>query len=156
MTEPKMKLDALRRGLDEVLEEAMQADGAAFGKIRVATPDDSTLEIQVQRGLSDAFVNEFRVVEIGDSCPAATAARLKRRVAIPDVARQSQNDPFVVAVREEGVRALQTTPIIAAQGRVVGTLSTLFTHAYHVSTASAIVLDHCARRAAALIEDHES
>ena len=129
----------------------MQLDGAAFGKIRVARPADGTLEIEVHRGLSDSFVDAFRAVSPEDSCPSARAARTGKRIAVPDILRQPKDDPFLNAIRDEGVRGMQATPIVATDGRVVGTLSTLFRSVYAASTVSALVLDHLARRAGALI-----
>lgn len=142
----------LRHGLQQILDEAMDLDGAAFGKIRIAKPADGVFEIAVQRGFSDRFVEAFRTITRDDECPSARAARTGKRVAVPDVARQAAQDPFLAAARDEGVRGMQATPIVTANGRVVGTLSTLFRHAYGISIASALVLDHHARRAAALIE----
>ena len=141
----------LRRALLEILDEAMQLDGAAFGKIRLARPGDGALEIEVHRGLSDGFVHAFRAVAPDDSCPSARAARARKRIAVPDVMRQGADDPFLNAIRDEGVRGMQATPIVSPDGRVVGTLSTLFRGAYAASTVSALVLDHLARRAASLI-----
>ena len=141
----------LQRALLEILDEAMQLDGAAFGKIRVARPADGTLEIEVHRGLSDGFVRAFRAVSPDDACPSARAARTGKRVAVPDIMRQQTDDPFLNAIRDEGVRGMQATPIVHHDGRVLGTLSTLFRSAYAASTVSALVLDHLARRAASLI-----
>ena len=141
----------LRRALLEILDEAMQLEGAAFGKIRIARPGDGVLQIEVHRGLSDAFVHAYRAVTPDDSCPSARAARTGKRIAVPDITRQPAEDPFLSAVREEGVRGMQATPIVDPDGRVVGTLSTLFRSVYAASFASALVLDHLARRAAALI-----
>lgn len=144
---------ALRRGLLQILDEAMQVDGAAAGKIRVARPDTSTLEIAVQRGFSDGFVEAFRAIASDDACPSARAVRWRKRVTVPDLARQPPDDPFLAAAREEGMRAMQATPILAPDGAVLGTLSTCFRHAYALSAAAALVLDHHASRAAPLIKD---
>jgi GAF domain-containing protein len=150
MTHPS-EGSGLQRALLEILDEAMQLDGAAFGKIRVARPADRTLEIEVHRGLSDGFVQAFRAVTPEDTCPSARAARTGKRIAVPDITRQPTDDPFLTAVRDEGVRGMQATPIVNHDGRVLGTLSTLFRSAYAASTVSALVLDHLARRAASLI-----
>lgn len=144
---------ALRRGLLQILDEAMQLDGAAFGKIRLARPGSRTLEIAVQRGFSDGFVAAFREVTPDDDQPSAVAVRTRRRITLPDLARQPAHDPFVAAARDEGVRAMQATPIVAADGDVLGCLSTCYRTPCAVTTASAIVLDHHARRAATLIKD---
>lgn len=144
---------ALRRGLRQILDEAMQLDGAAFGKIRVANPDSGTFEIEVQSGFSERFVEAFRAVTPEGSQPSALAVRTRRRITLPDLARQPADDPFVAAARDEGVRAMQATPIVAPGGEVVGCLSTHFRKPYSVTVASGLVLDHHARRAATLIRE---
>lgn len=144
---------ALRHGLQQILDEAMQLDGAAFGKIRVARPESRTLEIEVQRGFSRRFVEAFREIAPDEDQPSALAVRTRRRVTLPDLERQPADHPFVAAAREEGVRAMQATPIVGPDGEVVGCLSTSYRHPYSVSSASALVLDHHARRAAELIRD---
>lgn len=143
---------ALRRGLLQILEEAMQLEGADFGKIRVARPDSRTLEIAVQLGFSERFVEAFREITPDDDQPSARAVRTRRRITLPDLARQPADHPFVAAVRDEGVRAMQVTPIVAPDGDVVGCLSTCYRQPCTVTTASALVLDHHARRAATLIK----
>jgi GAF domain-containing protein len=144
---------ALRRGLLQILDDAMQLDGAAFGKIRVARPDSRTLEIQVHRGFSERFVEAFREITPDDHQPSALAARTRRRITLPDLERQPADDPFVAAARDEGVRAMQATPILAPDGKVIGCLSTCYREPCSVTVSSALVLDHHARRAAELIEN---
>jgi hypothetical protein len=143
---------AFRRGLLQILDDAMQLDGAAFGKIRVARPASRTLEIEVHRGFSERFIATFREITPDGHQPSALAVRTRRRITLPDLERQPADDPFVAAARGEGVRAMQATPIVASDGVVVGCLSTCYRQPCAVTVASALVLDHQARRAATLIE----
>lgn len=146
-----MKPDAeLEKLLLEVLDEAMSVDDAASGKIRCVQPDTGCLEIKAQRGFSEEFVRRFRVVEIGDGTPSARAARLRRRVVVPDLAK-SHADPFSQAAETEGFRAVQATPIVDDEGALLGTLSTHFPRAHATSASAGLVLDHCARRAAKIL-----
>jgi hypothetical protein len=119
----------------------------------VARPDSGTLEIEVQRGFSEQFVEAFRAITPDDPQPSAVAVRTRRRIALPDLTRQAVDDPFVIAARDEGARSLQATPIVTPEGKVVGCLSTLYRQPYSVTTASALVLDHQAQRAATLIKE---
>jgi GAF domain-containing protein len=151
--DPNNDKTALRHGLLQILDEAMQVDGAAAGKIRVARAGSSTLEIAVQRGFSEDFVQAFRAISPEDECPSARAARTRKRVIVPDLERQPPADPLVAAVRDAGVRAMQATPLVAPDGAVIGTLSTCFRHVHALSAAAALVLDHHARRAASLIKE---
>lgn len=144
----------LQHKLRPILEDAMRPDGAEFGKIRLAQPDKGTLEVHVHQGFSEAFIETFRELPIDDPAPSAQAARLGRRVTIPDLEKKEQIDSaFLAAALEEGVRAMQATPIVSPSGEVLGTLATHFTKPYLATMASRIVLDFCAARAAAIIED---
>jgi GAF domain-containing protein len=144
----------LQQRLLEVLDEALRVDDAAAGKIRVLDPESGTLEIRAQRGFSERFVNSFRVIDSDDELPSARAFRLRHRVAIPDVAHDGQTKALQEAAREEGFRAMQATPIVDSRGRVIGTLSTHFPTVHRPSSVSALMLDHCAAKAAALLEGH--
>jgi hypothetical protein len=145
--------NALRERLLQVLDEAMQVDGAAFGKIRVVRHDAGVLEIEVHRGFSDRFVETFRAIAPEDPQPSAVAVRTRRRITLPDLTRQPAEDPFVAAARDEGARAVQATPIVAPDGEVIGCLSTFYTRPYSVTVASGLVLDHHAQRAAEVIRN---
>jgi GAF domain-containing protein len=135
-----------------ILDEAMKVDAANCGKIRTFNPQTGALELQVQRGFSDGFVQSFRAVDPDDALASARAFRLRHRVTIPDLRNDPQAQRYLHAALEEGFRAMQATPIVDGGGRVVGTLSTHFPRVHAPSSASALVLDHCATKAAKLIE----
>lgn len=136
----------------EILDEAMRVDHAARGKIRVYNPDSGRLEIRAQRGFSDGFVAEFGAIPQDTSLACARAFRSRRRVTVPDVSRDALPPDYREAARREGFQALQSTPVIGAGGRVIGTLTTHFGQVHLPSTSAALVLDYLSRKAAGVIE----
>ena len=152
MKEEERRKAELSRALLEVLDEAMHVDDAACGKIRVYNPLSGSLDIRVQRGLSDEFVASFGAVREDEPSPCARAFRLKHRVSIPDITQDPRSSVYRAAAEAEGFKAVQATPLITPNGRVVGTLSTHFPKVHHPSGAAATVLDHWAQKAALLIE----
>lgn len=145
--------DRLRRELLAILDESMRLDGAASGKIRIADPATGTLAIAVHRGFTDTFVSQFASISLTDNHPAASAVQGASRVIVNDLLRQSLDSPYFVAMRKEQLRSMQVTPIVGSEGRVLGTLATHFKGPHYVSLSGGLALDHCARRAARVIEE---
>lgn len=152
MTDETQRLEQLEAALLQVLDEAMRVDDAAWGKIRVYNPRTQALEIQAQRGFSDGFVQSFRAIGAGDELACARAFRLRRRVTVANVSTDPLGAPHREPARDEGFKGLQATPLIAPDGRVVGTLSTHFPHVHVPSTAATLVLDYLSSKAAHLID----
>jgi hypothetical protein len=142
----------LHTGLLEILDEAMSADSATRGKIRIFNPQTGGLEIQAQRGFSEEFLDWFGVVKLDEPVACTRAFKLARRVTVKDVATDPLAATFRPVAQAEGFRSLQATPIVGSGGRVVGTLSTHFPRVHHPSKAATLVLDFWSSKAAALIE----
>ena len=142
----------LHAALLRVLDEAMKVDEARCGKIRVYNPESGSLEIRAQRGFSEDFVKSFAAVDPEDVVACARAFRLRHRVTVPDVIADPQSIAYRRPARDEGFKAMQSTPLIGPSGHVVGTLSTHFPRIHHPSRAAGLVLDYCSTKAAALIE----
>jgi GAF domain-containing protein len=142
----------LHAALLEILDEAMHVDRAARGKIRVYNPHTGRLEISVHRGFSDDFVAAFGAIERDTRLACARAFRLGRRVTVPDVSRDTLPDDYREAARQEGFQAVQSTPLISAGGKVLGTLTTHFEQVHLPSMSASLVLDYLSRKAAGVIE----
>lgn len=142
----------LRTTLLAILDEAMQVDDAARGKIRIYNPDSGRLEVRVQRGFSDGFLDSFGAIAQDEPLACARAFRTRRRVVVADVARDALPEDYRAAARQEGFQALQSTPVIGSGGRVLGTLVTHFPGVHLPSQSAAMVLDYLSRKAAGAIE----
>jgi hypothetical protein len=141
----------IHRRLFDALDEAMGVAAAQWGKIRVLSR--RTLNVEVQRGFSETFLQAFGSIGIDDALPATRALSLGRRVSVPNMADDACAEEYRAVARSEGFRAMQTTPLVASNGEPLGTLSTCFADIYVPSTSVGLVLDHCAARAARIVEN---
>jgi hypothetical protein len=138
--------------LGEILDDAMRVDEARWGKIRLLNATARSLQIAVQRGFGDNFLKVFQSVDVDDNVPAVRALALRRRVSVANLAEDLCSERYRAIANEAGFRAMQTTPMIAADGRLLGTLSTCFDRAYLPSISEGLVFDHCASRAVNLVQ----
>lgn len=142
----------LRHRLDEVLDEAISADDAASGKIRVKDPGTQGLRTCAHRGLSYEYLERFGMHEPDDRSLCAEAVKRRRRVVVPDICRDEQWLELAEQGKCDGFRGMQSTPIVSSAGEIVGTITTLFRGPHRPSKSAELVLDYCARKAADIIE----
>src|SRR5581483_3850996 len=105
-----------------LLSEAMAIQNAVSGKIRLAAPASTDLELFAQRGLSESFTKTFARISPSDAAPSAVAYSLRRRVIVTDVPRDARASLYARASSEEGFSAMQSTPIFGVGGDVIGAL----------------------------------
>jgi len=130
---------SLGRVLDTVLDTALSLLRADLGNIQIADPDAGALRIAVQAGFSAEFLQYFAVVS-DDSSACGRAARDLAQVVIADV----REDPRFAAHREiaatSGFRAVQSTPLVDQDGRLLGMLSTHYPRPYRPPAAELAVM----------------
>ena len=147
---------SVREALLAVLDEAMEVGPARLGNIQVVNLADDALEIVVHRGFQPAFLQRFARVRREDTCCCGRAWRHGRRFAVPSVHLDAGFAPYLDDVLAAGYQAVQSTPIVGNDGKVIGVMSTHFAQPQQPSTAEGLLLDHCAARAARLIEDYRA
>lgn len=135
-----------------VLDDAMRIEAAGWGKIRLLDSMMRSLHVEAQRGFSDDFLQVFGTVSSDEDVPAVRAAKLKRRVTVPNVSEDLCSETYRVVAEQEGFRAMQNTPVLSDDGQLLGILSTCYDHVYLPSMAEAIVFDHCAARVANIVQ----
>jgi len=110
--------------IDTLLKDVVVLHGAEFGDVQLVAGD--ALVIVAQLGLTLPFLRAFRRVSKADGSACGRALRLGRTVVVADVA----TDPEFAAYRHHaeaaGYRAVQSTPIVARSGAVLGVVSTMF------------------------------
>lgn len=129
----------------------MEIDHASFGNIQVFNGDLGGLEIWAQRGFAASFLEYFKKVGPEDLCACGRAMRLRKRVNIPDIIADPFYKPYLDIAARAGFRSVQSTPILNANGELVGMLSTHFSHVHYLSHDDAARLDHFAVAAADII-----
>jgi hypothetical protein len=133
--------------VEAALDAAIGAIGADMGNVQLARPDG--LHIVAQRGFEAPFLDFFAVVhDVRSACSSAMNGG--RRVVITDVATDPlfAGTPTGEIMAKAGVRAVQSTPLVADFGRLLGVLSTHWTTPREVTERMEDVLDHIAHRTA--------
>lgn len=137
--------------IESALDRALSATGARMGNVQLARSDG--LHIVAQRGFAQPFLEFFaRVSHDGSACGAAM--KQCKRIVVADVA----TDPIFAdtvagsVLKEAQVGAVQSTPLLASSGWVLGVLSTHYEDRHTPSERELDHLDEIARRAAYWLE----
>ncbi len=142
----------LNKGLDEILAAAIELLSADFGNIQLFDPNDGVLRIAVHRGFKRPFLEYFREVSAKENAACGRALRSGRRIIIEDVEKDAAFAPHRAVARSAGYRAVQSTPLIARDGRPLGMISTHFRAPHRPGKADLQSLDLYAHQAADFIE----
>jgi PAS domain S-box-containing protein len=140
--------------LNEILTAARSITGADMGNIQLLG-DDGLLRIQVQHGFSRKFLDFFSSVQAGDAATCGVALVNRVRVVVEDLENSSifAGTPALRVLREEGVRAVQSTPLVTRADVLVGILSTHYGAPRTFSERDLRLIDLLARHAADLMEN---
>jgi PAS domain S-box-containing protein len=144
--------DDLRAGLDDILQNVIQATRADLGNIELYDPQSRALEIVAQHGFSPAHLDHFRTVAVGDGSAYERALASGERIVIEDVERDAPFAPHRGIAAAAGFRALQSTILKTRTGGVLGVLSTHFRDPGRPPDRDLRLVDLHARHAANLIE----
>lgn len=145
----------LEAPLTDILDTTIELLRADFGHVQLYDPDRRVLHIAVQRGFNEEVLR--RIAEVGPGNTSASGIALSRdqQVIIEDVA----TGPAYAGVQEiaglSGYHAVQATPLLTTNGRLVGMLSTHFREPRHFSAHDLRLVDICARQAADAINAYQ-
>jgi PAS domain S-box-containing protein len=142
----------LSGALDEVLDAAIALLDADFGNIQLYDPDTNRLDIVVQRGFADGFLQRYRLGNVNDDVACAQALRGGQRVVIDEVQTDAQPVRFRGLAAAAGYRAVQATPLATTTGEVLGVLSTHFRVPHRPSVHALRILDLYALQAVELVD----
>src|SRR5262249_45224632 len=117
--------------LSSALERALRITGEELGNIQLIDWDAGHMEIAVQQGFKDEFLDCFRRVSVRDGCACGRALLLRKPIVIGDVAADRQFAPYLGIAKRAGFGAVQSTPLISMSGALVGMIST---HGWHRPT----------------------
>lgn len=149
-TRPPVRSDNLR-ALTAILDLAVAVTKAHFGSVQVVHRDGS-LRLVAHRGFTPQAAEFFRVIKDDLSCCHA-AFTTRRRVV---VRRVSASPLFTGPARRvmlaANLRSCQSTPIVAADGRVIGIISTHFRAPHRPDARQLRRIDLLARTAAIILQ----
>ena len=138
--------------LQEVLDAAIAIAGADCGTVQLFDPSEETLQIACQRGFPDDWVTNWDHVEKrGGACMTALAAR--QRVIVEDIERtEIFNGAELALLRGQGIRALQSIPLVSRTGHSLGMFSTCHHTPRHFDPDNLSMLELFAQEAATIID----
>lgn len=146
-----VRLPIRRDKVQAALDAALRVTGAPRGNLQLASADG--LRIVAQRGFEQPFLDFFACVR--DEASACGVALMHgRRVIVADVARDPifAGTPAGGVMLQAGARAVQSTPLLAASGEVIGVLSTHYDRPWQPGEHELAMLDDIARTTASWLE----
>jgi signal transduction histidine kinase/ActR/RegA family two-component response regulator len=146
------RLSGLPEGLEEILRSGIELVHADMGNIQLYSRTDRTLRIAAHHGFAPAFLDFFREVTTNDGSACGRSLRSGERVIIPDVDADAAYASFREVARDAGYRGVQSTPLIARDGSVLGVLSTHWRRPHQPGESDLRRLDWYVRQAADFID----
>jgi PAS domain S-box-containing protein len=145
----------LNEGLEEMLRGSIRLMGADKGNVQLVDAR-GVLNIVAQQGFDPPFLELFKEVSVEHNSACARALRTGRRVIIEDVETDEEFAPLRNIAMAAGFRAVQSTPLMARDGRPLGVLSTHFCSVLRPSEHAMRTLGLYVRRAVDFIERHRA
>ncbi|MDM4772702.1 PAS domain S-box protein [Solimonas sp. SE-A11] len=138
--------------LEEILATTMAVQGAEFGALQLWDAASSSLRVVAQQGFDTEFQRRYAVVRADTACACGMAVARRERVIVEDVETEPAYAPSLEEARRAGYRAVQATPLISREGRLVGVLSTHFRRPHRPSEHELKLTDLFAAQAALAVE----
>lgn len=136
----------------ETLQAAVELLHADSGIVQIVHEDVGKLEMISQVGFKQDYCDFFALVDYEDPTPWGQALRTRRRVVIEDVEKDEGFAPHRQIAAKAGYRAVQSSPLLASTGKVLGVLSTHFRAVRGLSEHDEQILDLLTRKASVLLE----
>ncbi len=128
-----------------------------MGSMQVFHPERGELRLLAERGFHPESAAYWQWVRLDSGSTCGMALTAGCRVVVPDIetcdAMVGTGD--LRAYRQSGIRAVQSTPLVARSGRLLGMISTHWRKPYRPTERELLPLDVLARQAADLIERNE-
>jgi PAS domain S-box-containing protein len=142
---------------DHVLDAAIELMSADMGSMQVFHPERGELRLLAERGFHAESAAHWEWVRLDSGSTCGMALSAGSRVVVPDIetceamAGTADFDTY----RRSGIRAVQSTPLVARSGRLLGMISTHWRRPHSPTERELQPLDVLARQAADLIERNE-
>jgi len=114
----------------KVLEGALSVGGADRGNVQLVDPATGSLVIAAEYGFGPEFLEYFEVVH-DDRSACGRAARRHTQTIIADVTTDPGFAPHRAIAAASGFRAVQSTPLLGREGRLIGVVSTHYRHPHY-------------------------
>ena len=137
--------------LQEIMDTAVAIVDAKMGTLQLL--EDDSLRIVAHYGHLQPFLEFFSSAE-SQASACGTAMQCMERVVVEDIEKSSLfvGTPSLDILRNAGVRAVQSTPMISRKGKLLGLLTTQWNIPYSPREHDLWRIDLLARQAAEMIE----
>jgi PAS domain S-box-containing protein len=141
---------------DHVLDAAIDLMSAEMGSMQVFHPERGELRLLAERGFDPESAAHWKWVRPDSVSPCGMALSAGCRVIVPDIeTHEAFARADLDALRRVGIRAGQSTPLVARSGRLLGMISTHWRGPHRPTERELQHLDVLARQAADVIERNE-
>ena len=139
---------------DQILDAAIGVMRSDMASMQVLDEGRGALRLLAWRGFGPEFARTFDRVYQDMNTSCGVAWRGGRRVVVPDVetCHFIVGTPALEDLRKTGIRAAQSTPLVARDGCLLGMISTHWRTPHEPTERDLRLLDVLARQAADLIE----
>jgi len=138
--------------LQEVVEAAIAITRADRGNMQLQDPSSGRLKIVVHSGFGADFLQFFDSVGEGEAACGTAMGRMER-VIVEDVSKSNIfSEAALNVLLQEGIRAVQCTPLVTRHGRFVGMMSAHFNRVHAPAERELRVIDILARQASDILE----
>jgi PAS domain S-box-containing protein len=146
--------EALYEKLIDAAARIMHSDFASMQMLASEPPHEGELLLLAHRGFAPEAASTWQWVRQDARSSCAAALRAGHRVLVPDIEACAfmVGTDDLLAYRQAGIRAMQSTPLLSRNGNMVGMISTHWRVGHEPSERDLRLLDVVARQAADLIE----
>ena len=148
------EIHELRKGLEEVLDAGISLLGADMGHIELLNSATQALELMAHRGFGQDYLAHFKGISASNG--SSRSLHTLSRIIIEDVDANPEFRIYRAAAAMGGYRALISTPLIGADRKPIGVISTCFRQPHRPSEQELGWLDLYVQRAALFIERVQS
>lgn len=138
----------------DMVEAAIAITRADKGNIQILDLSTGKLKLAAQKGFGLRFLKFFELVDIEKAATCGAAIEKMERVVVEDITYSPglfESEALDVLL-DEGVRAIQSMPLVSPSGKLLGVISTYFIQAYFPDERELMLIDILARQAADTIE----
>jgi PAS domain S-box-containing protein len=146
--------DSAEKLFDHIVRAAMRLMKSDAASLQIFDPDSNALRLLAHRNLHSESADFWRSIEAGGTSTASLAFDSGKRVMADNVETDERfaDTADVVEYRRSELRSMQSTPLLARDGRLIGVISTFWKDEQHTSLINFTLFDVLARQAADAIE----
>ncbi|HWE21584.1 MAG TPA: PAS domain S-box protein [Hyphomicrobiaceae bacterium] len=139
---------------ENILDAAAAIMSSDFASMQMFYPERGALRLLAYRGFTPTAAASWEWVRPGSGTSCSAALATGCRSIVPDIELSNfiAGSKELEPLRQAGIRAMQSTPLVSRAGGLLGMISTHWRSAHEPSERDLRLLDVLARQAADLIE----